>query len=193
LVLTSNDGTMTVALSGSGKNGGGGGAAAPLDISAESATLQVPPGGTASMDFTVQSTADEGMVTLSWAGTLPSGVTVSFNPMSTNQPTTKVTMTVVSSRSAALAPHPSGKAPLYATLFPVLGIVGLALGRKNKAVRLRLAMVVAGMMILFLMTGCGGKVTPPTTSPGGAFPVSVTVTSATTGHSASASVTLNVM
>jgi hypothetical protein len=192
LVLTSNDGTRTVPLSGTGKQGGS--APAPLDISADAAIVQLSPGGKASIGINVQSTADEGTLMLTWSGPLPPGVTVSLNPASidatlTNQPSSRVTMTVDASASASLAPRSKGRTPpLYAALFPVLGIVGLALGRKRRNV-VYLALVFAGLMILSMMGGCGGRVTPSTPS----SPLNVTVTSMSTGHSASTSVTLQLM
>ena len=95
-------------------------------------------------------------------------------------------MTIDASASASLAPQSEGRTPpLYAALFPVLGIVGLALGRKmRKAVYL--ALVFAGLVALSMMVGCGGRVTPPAKT----FPLNVTVTSTSTGHSATTGVTL---
>lgn len=196
LILTSNDGTTNVPLSGQG-TGGGAITSPPMAIDADAPILEVSPGGTASMGFNVTSTSGEGTLMVTWSGALPPGVTVSLNPASidTSQLSARVTLTAVASASASLAPQGrGGTPPLYAALFPVLGIVGLALGRKRgKVVRLRLALLFAGLMILFVMMGCGGMATPPSSSSAGSFPLEVTVTSTTTGHSASTSVTLQMM
>jgi hypothetical protein len=192
LNLIANDETEFVPIQGTGTLPGSN-ATAPLNISADAGTLQVSPGGSASMGFTVQSNSGEGTLVLALSGVLPAGVTVSFDPPTTTQPSTRVTMTVVSAGSASLGSQGNERTPLYAALFPAMGIVGLILGRnKTKAVRLRLAIVFAGLMILFMMAGCGGRATSPT-SPAGDFPLNVSVTSTATGHSASASVTLKLM
>jgi ABC-type glycerol-3-phosphate transport system substrate-binding protein len=71
-------------------------------------------------------------------------------------------------------------------------LAGLVLGRKkSKAGRLRLAFLLAGMVLVFLLLGCGGSVTTPPT-PQGTFQVTVTGTSATTGDSGSAVISVTV-
>jgi len=165
----------------------------PLQISANGGSLQVAQGGTASMDFIVDSSAGEGTVNMSFTGAVPPGVKISFNPGSTSQLTTTVTMTVTATPgSASLAPLGTGKTPpLYAALFPVLGLAGLVLGRKrSKAARLRLAVLLAGLVLLLAVAGCGGTRTPVIN---GSFPVNVIVSSPTTGDTASTSVTIQVL
>jgi len=57
---------------------------------------------------------------------------------------------------------------------------------------LRLAFAFAGLMILFALAGCGGTASPPPPFTG-SFPINVTVTSPTTGDTASTSVTIQVL
>lgn len=79
---------------------------------------------------------------------------------------------------------------LYAALsFPVMGLVGIAFaGRKSKKARLRLAMVILGMVTLLALAGCGGP--HGIVTPAGNFPI--TVTAATTTVQANTTVTLGV-
>ena len=197
LVLSSNDeGGEFVPLTGVGTLPGAS-ISAPMSISADAATLQITPGSTASMGFKVQSMAGEGTLMVTFSGALPPGVTVSLNPANINtniETSARVTLTAVASASASLGPQGTGRTPpLYAALFPVLGIVGLVFGKKrSKLSRLRLALIFAGLMILMMMLGCGGRATSPTTG-GGFFPLNVTATSTTTGHTASTTVTLQMM
>jgi len=95
--------------------------------------------------------------------------------------------------SASLIPLGTGKTPpLYAAFFPVLGLAGLALGRKkSKASRLRLAVVLAGLVLLLGVVGCGGTRAAPVIN--GSFPINVIVSSPTTGDSASTGVTVQVL
>src|SRR5215469_15531197 len=101
----------------------------PIQIDSLGGSLQIHPAGSGSMDFLVQSTPGEGTINMGFNGNLPPGVTISFNPPSTNQLSTTVTMTVtVAGPSSALPPGSRGTPALYAALFPVLGLVGLAFG-----------------------------------------------------------------
>jgi uncharacterized repeat protein (TIGR01451 family) len=135
-----------------------------------------------------------GMVSFGCSG-LPVGTSCVFNPPATNQPLTVVTMTVTTSNSksavAGLNFDFGGKPPLYAALlFPVLGLVGIALsGSKARKTRLRFAMVFVGAAMLLSFAGCAGGLRGPVT-PAGTY--QLTVTGATTTVQASAPVTLNV-
>jgi apolipoprotein N-acyltransferase len=83
-----------------------------------------------------------------------------------------------------------GKPLLYAALlFPVFGLVAMALGgRKSRKPRLRLAMVVVGAMALLSFAGCGGA--HRITTPAGNY--QLTVTAAATTVQATTTVTLTV-
>jgi cytochrome bd-type quinol oxidase subunit 2 len=135
-----------------------------------------------------------GMIAFTCSG-LPVGTSCVFNPPATNQPLTTVTMTVTTSNGnsavAGLNFDFGGKPPLYAALlFPVLGLVGIALsGRKARKTRLRFAMVFVGAAMLLSFAGCGGGLHGPVT-PAGSY--QLTVTAASTTVQASAPVTLNV-
>jgi len=165
----------------------------PIQVTVNGAgNIQVNPGGSSSMTFTVDSNSSEGTINMSCSG-LPPGVTCSFNPSSTNQLETTVTMTVNAAGGSSLVVPPSSRnTPLYAAVFPLLGLIGLAFGRKKgKVARLRLAFVFAGMLLALVLAGCGGTSHPPALT--GTFPVTVTATSPTTGDSGSATVTITVL
>jgi hypothetical protein len=164
----------------------------PLQIIAQGGTLTVPAGGVGSMDFTVESSPGVGLLSFACSG-LPVGATCSFNPSSENQLTATVTMTVtVAPRSGSLAPFGGHSTPpVYAVLFPLLGLAGLGFSRKKgKPSRLRLAMLLAGLLALLIFAGCGGR-SNPTGTPAGTFPLNVTATSPTA--QASTTVNLNVL
>ena len=82
------------------------------------------------------------------------------------------------------------KSPLYAALmFPVLGLVGIAIGgRQSRKMRLRFAMVIIGAVALLSFAGCGGGGRAIT--PAGTF--QLTVTAATVTVQAATNVTLTV-
>lgn len=160
----------------------------PLQITANGGTLTVVSGSVGSMDFAVQSSAGVGLISFSCSG-LPINSSCSFNPSSENQLTATVTMTVTTAaHSGSIMPFPGSKtAPVYAVLFPLLGLAGLGFSRKKgKQSRLRLAMLLAGLLMLLVFTGCGGRTSSPGT-PAGTFPITVTATSST----AQASTTVN--
>jgi hypothetical protein len=167
----------------------------PLQINSNNGNLQVVAGSNTSMDFTVDSSPGLGAITFSCSG-LPLSATCSFNPQSENQVSATVTMTISTSVGSASA-VPQGSQitpPFYAALLPVLALLGLGLGRKKgKAARLRLAMLLAGLVVLLTFVGCGGGSFRPTGTPAGTFPITVTATSASTGQSASTVVNLTVL
>ena len=136
-----------------------------------------------------------GMVTFG-CNSLPVGTACSFNPPATNLPLSQVTMTVTTSSGAAnvfTTANVSGNGPrfLAALIFPVLGLVGMALSgrKKNRRPRLRLAMAAIGVMTLLAFVGCGGGAQRITTPPGN---YQITVTAATTTVQATTQITLTV-
>jgi uncharacterized repeat protein (TIGR01451 family) len=167
----------------------------PIVITPQSNTSTVKAGS--ATQFTLNVEDDDptlGMVSFACSG-LPVGTSCVFNPPATNQPLTVVTMTVTTSNGktaiAGLNFDFGGKPPLYAALlFPVLGLVGIALsGSKARKTRLRFAMVFVGAAMLLSFAGCGGGLHGPVT-PVGTYQLTVTAASATV--QASAPVTLNV-
>jgi hypothetical protein len=168
----------------------------PIEIDPNSGTdLQVTTGSNTSMDFTVDSSPGLGAITFSCSG-LPIGASCSFNPQSESQLSATVTMTVSATAGSAptQAQGPGIATPFYAALLPILGLLGLGLGRKKaKAARLRLAMLLAGLVVLLAFVGCGGGGFHQTGTPAGTFPITVSATSASTGQSASTVVNLTVI
>ncbi|MBZ5507915.1 MAG: DUF11 domain-containing protein [Acidobacteriia bacterium] len=197
-----NNFTNTATVSGGGETNTGNNTATdaislgpPIIITPHSTSTTVRAGTAGSFIFDVED--DDltlGMVSFGCSG-LPVGTSCIFNPPSTNQALTTVTLTistsghghnVVTSQNFGVG----GKAPLYAMFFPVFGLVGIALGgRKSKKSRLRLAMVFLGMMALLSFAGCGGGGHNITT-PAGSY--QITVTAATVTVQASTPVTLTV-
>lgn len=165
---------------------------AALQITTNGGNLTVTAGSSTSTTFTVDAASGLGTITFSCSG-LPAGATCSFNPPSENQISATVTMTVsTTAGSVALNPLGNSNTPIYAVLLPVLGLAGLTFrGKKGKAARLRLALLLGGLMMLFALVSCGGRSNQVSGTPAGTFPFSVTATSGTT--SASATVNLTVL
>ena len=166
---------------------------AALQITANGGNLTVTAGSTTSTTFTVDAASGLGAITFSCSG-LPVGASCSFNPASENQITATVTMTVsTTAGSAALQPLGNNNTPIYAVLLPFLGLAGLTLrGKRGKAARLRLALLLAGLLMLFSLVSCGGRGNNQVSgTPAGTFPFSVTATSGAT--SASTTVNLTVL
>jgi hypothetical protein len=167
----------------------------PIVITPHSATASAKAGTAAQFAFDVEDDDPTlGMVTFGCSG-LPVGTSCTFNPPSTNQPLSTVTMTVNTSSAKSIVTGQNfdmgSKPPLYAALlFPVLGLVGIGLGgRKGRKTRLRLAMVFAGAVVLLSFAGCGGGAHGITTPPGN---YQLTVTAASATVQASTTVTLTV-
>src|SRR5205807_820574 len=117
----------------------------------------------------------------------------SFNPQSESQLSATVTMAVsaTAGATAALPQGPGIAPPFYAVLVPILGLLGLGVaGKKGKAARLRLAMLLAGLVMLLTFVGCGGGGFQQTGTPAGSFQITVSATSASTNQSASTVVNL---
>jgi len=73
-----------------------------------------------------------------------------------------------------------------------LGLVGIGLSAgKGKKTRLRLVLCLGGLVfVLATFAGCAGG---PRGTPAGTFQITVTATSASTGDSGTATITLNVL
>ncbi|HEY6968146.1 MAG TPA: Ig-like domain repeat protein [Candidatus Angelobacter sp.] len=166
----------------------------PIQITLNISSVIVNPGGTQFFTADVQSSSGEGTINFACTG-LPVASTCSFNPPSTNQLDTTVTIGITTSQgnSGSVLPFgPKTSPPLYAALLSLLGVIATVFGLRNsKRTRLRLAMVLASMTVLVLLVGCGGGRFVPGT-PAGTFQVTVTATSATTGDSGSAVITVQV-
>jgi uncharacterized repeat protein (TIGR01451 family) len=181
---TSNDTAIDTALLGP-----------PIVITPHSSTATVKAGNPAAFVFDLEDDDPTlGMITFGCTG-LPVGASCTFNPVATSASGT-VTMTVNTSGNGhnALAGQNTGvtrKPPLYAALiFPVLGFVGIAFGgRKSKKNRMRLAILLLGLMALLSFAGCGAGFNGLTTPPG---TYQITVTAASTTVQASTPVTLTV-
>ena len=125
---------------------------------------------------------------------MASFVTCSFNPPSTNQLTTSITMTVSPSATGALTP-PAGPwqkmIPVFAAmLLPVGGLVHMAGGKRRKKL-LGLLLLVLVLLVMVGLPACGGNASHGTQP--GTFTMTVTAASATTGDSGNTSITLNVI
>jgi hypothetical protein len=111
---------------------------------------------------------------------LPPKSACAFTPQTENQGDAQVTMTLTTTADTAFA-APAGTrrgGPAFAAmLFPVLGLLSLAVaGRRGKKNRMRLVMFLGSVVVLMALFGCGG--TPHNGTPIGAFPITVTATSA---------------
>ncbi|HEV2991424.1 MAG TPA: CSLREA domain-containing protein [Candidatus Angelobacter sp.] len=165
---------------------------AALQITTNGSNLTVVAGSTTSTTFTVDAASGLGTITFACSG-LPVGASCSFNPASENQISATVTMTVsTTAGSAALQPFENhGSTPIYAVLLPFLGLAGLTFrGKKGKAARLRLALVLGGLMMVFSLVSCGGRGNVQNGTPAGTFPFSVTASSGATSASATMNLTV---
>jgi uncharacterized repeat protein (TIGR01451 family) len=146
--------------------------------------VSTPAGSSATFGFTVTSaSALLGGINFTCAG-LPAGAACSFDKQSENQPQTQMTMTITTTGSTDFPRFSGavrGTAPLYtALLLPFFGLVQLSRrGRKSKSFRLRLALLLGGLVTLLAFVGCGGHAGRNGT-PSGVYPISVTATSSTT-------------
>src|SRR5262249_23608182 len=95
--------------------------------------------------------------------------------------------------SAAVRPFGFGS-PVYAILFPMLGLAGIVVlpGRRNKRKKtwLRLLLGLGGMAVLLAVAGCGGRPQPDRLTPPGTYTITVTAGAGST--TASTTVTLTV-
>jgi uncharacterized repeat protein (TIGR01451 family) len=148
-------------------------------------TLMVPStqtiknGHSASFVFDVVShSATLGTINFTCQG-LPAKSACNFSPQGESLGDAQVTMTMTTTEDTAFAaPSMRRGGPVYAALFfPVLGLLSLAVaGRRGKKNRMRLAMFLGSLFVLLALFGCGG--TPHNGTPTGAFPITVTATSA---------------
>ncbi len=166
----------------------------PIVITPHAATATVTAGSSASFVFDVEDDDSTlGMVTFGCSG-LPVGTACTFNPPSTNLPLSQINLTITTSKDAtvvrAQAFGVGNNRHFYAAwFFPVLGLVGIAVsGRKNKKARMRLALLLMGIVMLLSFAGCGGA--HRITTPAGNY--QITVTAATTTVQATTQVTMTV-
>jgi hypothetical protein len=141
-------------------------------------TQTIKNGNSASFVFDVVShSATLGNIVFSCEG-LPFKSACSFTPQSESQGESQVTMTITTTADTASVPAARRGGPVYAAmLFPVLGLLSVAVsGRRGKTNRMRLAMFLGSLFLLMALFGCGGA--PHNGTPIGAFPISVTATSA---------------
>jgi uncharacterized repeat protein (TIGR01451 family) len=169
----------------------------PFSITANNAAVTVRAGTAGTFMFDVEE-ADPSAGTITFGCTgLPVGASCVFNPPSTSAPSTIVSMIVNTSHNGHTSMSAQNsvvgrKPPFYAAfLFPVFGLVGIAVsGRKNKKNRLRLALLLMGVIALLSFAGCGGTGLQGLNTPAGTYQITVTATSATA--QASTPVTLTV-
>jgi fimbrial isopeptide formation D2 family protein/uncharacterized repeat protein (TIGR01451 family) len=167
----------------------------PIVITPHSDSAAAKAGSSAQFVFDVEDDDPTlGNVAFGCSG-LPVGTACVFNPPSTNQPLTTVTMTITTAGAAnkVAAAQPFGgsrRSPLYAALmFPVLGLVGIAAGGRKKA-RLRFAMILLGIMAVLSLGGCASGFGAGHVTPAGTYQITVAAASATV--QATTQVTLNV-
>jgi hypothetical protein len=160
----------------------------PLQIAPNNnaSALTITRGGSASMDFTVDSSNGIGAVTFSCSG-LPAASSCSFNPPSESQLTATVTITINTTKNAAAIPVAfNPPTMLYGVLVSMAGLLGFMLySMKSFRPRMRLAMFAASLIVLLALAGCGSSNMQGT--PTGTFPVTVTAS----GAGAQATVTMN--
>ena len=204
--------TNTVTVSGGGETNTGNDTGTstvtlgpPIIITPHSNSLTVAAGSSGTLVFDVASPDPTlGVITFTCSG-LPSQSACTFNPPTIDSslgvtPTT-VTMTITTTathtasltRPAAPGPNgPGGNSPLYATLLPVLGLMGLAVGRKGKKGRMKLTLCLVLLVMLLAMIGCG--VGPQTHTVAGTptGTSAVTITAGSPGFTATSTVSLTV-
>jgi hypothetical protein len=183
-----------------------------IQMSAQTANLQVAAGATASTTLNVNYSGGLGAITFACSG-LPAASTCSFNPTSVSAAgATPVTLNIVTTaRGVAYLPRdPTGVPPNLMALLALMGLAGVALSlTRTKFRRVRLAIGLTSVALL-LLSGCGGgsKTATPTPTPtptatpsptpvatgtpAGVSVVTVTATSASGGATATSTVNLTV-
>jgi len=195
--------TNTATVSGGGESNTANDAAsdvtqidAALLLSAQTASVSVAAGGTATSILNVTNNGSGlGAITLACSG-LPAGATCSFNPASVTT-TSAVTMSIATTaKSVVFSPRLPWPMLPYAALLALLGIMATVFSRQTRKLKLRFA---AGMAVaaLLLLAGCGVSMktpAPPHTpgTPAGTFAVTVTANSASGGATATSIVNLTV-
>lgn len=170
---------------------------AALLLSAQTASVSVAAGGTATSVLNVTNNGSGlGAISFACSG-LPSGATCSFNPASVTT-TSQVTMSIATTaKSVVFLPRLPWPMLPYAALLAILGIMGTVFSRwQIRKFRLRFA---AGMAVaaLLVLAGCGVSMKTPAPShnpgtPAGTFAVTVTASSASGGATATSMVNLTV-
>jgi hypothetical protein len=169
---------------------------AALLLSAQTATVSVAAGGTATSILNVTNNGSGlGAITFACSG-LPAGATCSFNPPSVTT-TSPVTMSIATTaKSVVFSPRLPWPMLPYAALLALLSIMATVLSRQTRKLKLRFA---AGMAVaaLLLLAGCGVSMKTPALThtpgtPAGTFAVTVTANSASGGATATSIVNLTV-
>jgi uncharacterized repeat protein (TIGR01451 family) len=169
---------------------------AALLLSAQTASVSVAAGGTATSILNVTNNGSGlGAITFACSG-LPSGATCSFNPASVTA-TGPVTMSIATTAKSIVF-SPQGRWPIlpYAALLAILGIMATVFKRQTRGFRLRFA---AGMAVaaLLVLAGCGVSMKTPAPAhnpgtPAGTSAVTVTASSSSGGATATSVVNLTV-
>jgi uncharacterized repeat protein (TIGR01451 family) len=172
---------------------------AVLQMSAQTANLNVAAGGTASTTLNINYAGGLGAISFSCSG-LPAASTCTFNPTSVSATgATPVTISIgTTARSAAvLPPAPQGMPPVFTALLALTGLAAMAFAlTRSRSGKMRLATGLAGMALL-VVSGCGSDSKPtggggPTGTPAGTSAVTVTATSASGGATATSTINLTV-
>jgi uncharacterized repeat protein (TIGR01451 family) len=173
--------------------------------SADSGTGTAPAGTPVTYTFNVDATAAPSPLgTIAFnCGALPAATQCNFNPPSEGQDYATITLTInTTAKPATASVAPSGFGaggrPVFAMLFPLLGLAGIVVlpgrrrsanGRKKKA-WLRLFLGIGGMAMLLALAGCGGRPSHQSFTLAGTYTVTVNAVAGST--TASTTVTLNV-
>jgi uncharacterized repeat protein (TIGR01451 family) len=169
---------------------------AALLLSAQTASVSVAAGGTATSVLNVTNNGSGlGAISFACSG-LPSGATCSFNPASVTA-SSQVTMSIATTaKSLVFSPQLRWPILPYAALLAFLGIMATVFSRQTRKFKFRFA---AGMAVaaLLVLAGCGVSMktpAPPHTpgTPAGTFAVTVTASSASGGATATSVVNLTV-
>jgi len=171
---------------------------AVLQMAAQTSTLTVAAGSTASTTLNVNYNGGLGAITFACSG-LPIATTCGFNPPSVSATgATPVTLTfTTTARSAAVQPPPAGMPPQFTLMLALMGLAGMVFAlTRTRSPKMRLATGFAAMALL-IMAGCGSdsKKIPPvafTGTPAGTSAITVTATSASGGATATSTVNLTV-
>ncbi len=164
---------------------------APLDFTfttVPSSPTPVAAGGTATFQFTLTPTYGSYPAAVNFATTnLPPGATATFSPatVAANGGKQTITMTVKTSAQSAMAQPASSIGRRLAPLslaFLLLPFFGLGRTRRRLSRLLCVLLLAGGLAAAVSLTGCGGS----SSKVGHYYPISVTATSGTTQHQASA-------
>jgi Bacterial Ig-like domain (group 3) len=159
-----------------------------IGISAASLTIQPSQSGTYTVTLTPPTSGYSGTISLSATG-LPTGATASFSSNPVNLGTTPTTSTLtitVPAEHAQLSPAPRPNPKPFLLLSALLPLFGLRRLRTSRRLR-RLAIVLISAFIGMGIVSCGGQYF---TEPQQSYTITVTATSGTDQHSATATLTV---